>query len=225
MDKTNREEANIIEGDQPWLMRNLVPMIAVAVLVAAVIIGVLAWNLRISAREMEAREAFMQVDKNPEGTIQTAREYLGTQEAAIALLEAASAEYGNRKYEAAVQTYQLYLDNYPKHPLRSGAFLGMGYAQLSLKKTDLATASFQDAAGDEDSVYTPLALIELAQIAGQQGDTDKQVELLTKVSENYATSLYGRQAIMELSSLNRKRKSSGTAAPEDKAEKPAASGS
>ncbi|MEM1059517.1 MAG: tetratricopeptide repeat protein [Verrucomicrobiota bacterium] len=201
MDLSNREEANIVEGDQPWLIRNLIPMIGVAALVAAVIIGVLAWNLRQSARELEARMAFTKAT-TPEKQVEVAREYLGTEEAALALMQAAAGEYENRNYEPSLNAYNLFLDTYPKHPLTAGVYLGRAYSQLALGETDAAKASLQQASQDKESVYRPVAMLELAHLYGRSGDAAKQLELLNQVSEAYATSRYGQQAIMEMAEIN-----------------------
>lgn len=203
MDPFTREEANIVEGDKPWLLRNIVPLCAVALLVAAVIIGILSWNLRQSAWESEARFAIMQA-ASPAEKVKTAESYLGSEEAALALLEAASQQYDNRDYASAIETYNLYLQHYPKHLLRPGALLGRGLALIASAQLEPAIQSLQEATqGTKDSVYRPAAMFELAQAYAQSGKKDLQVEVLTKLSEDYATSLYGRRAIELLAEVNR----------------------
>lgn len=202
MDPFTREESNIVEGDKPWLLRNLVPMCAVALVVAAVIIGVLAWNLRQTARELDARRALVEAN-SPAKKMEVAREYLGTEEAALALMEAASTQYDMRDYAASVTSYDLFLTSYPEHPLRSGAFLGRGLALLANSEADKGIQSLQEAAqASSTSVYRPVAMFELAQAYAQAGKSDLQLEVLTKLSEEYATSLYGRRAIEKLAELN-----------------------
>ncbi len=202
MDPFTREESNIVEVDKPWLLRNIVPLCAVALLVAAVIIGILSWNLRQSAWESEARLEIMKAT-TPAEKVAKAKEYFGTQEAALALMQAASQQYDERDYASAVDTYNLYLQEYPKHPLRRGALLGRGLAMIANQQIEPAIQSLQEATqGNFDSVYRPAAMFELAQAYAQSGKKDLQVEVLTKLSEDYATSLYGRRAIELLAELN-----------------------
>lgn len=210
MDPFTREEANIVEGDKPWLLRNIVPLCAAAFLIAAIIIGVLAWNLRISAREFDARLAIMNVT-TPAEKVQAAGEFLGTEEAALALLQAASQQYDSRDFDSAISTYNLYLQHYPQHPLRQGALLGRGLAQIAGQQVEPAIQSLQEASqGSQESVYRPAAMFELAQAYAQSGKQDLQIEVLTKLSEDYATSLYGRRAIELLSELNQASSSEST---------------
>jgi outer membrane protein assembly factor BamD (BamD/ComL family) len=189
-----QDESNIIDGPPLWAVRYKGPIIASVLIVLAVIIGFASWKVRGNVRETQAVAA-LQSAITVDSQLQAARQFLGTDAAAVALLEAASAQYAKKDFDGAVGTYQLFLSNYKKHPLSNAALLGQAWAFEASGKADAALSNFS-AVGlhlPADN-YNPVGLIESARIYRDRKDYSAARQALTDCVRAYGNTSYGAQA-------------------------------
>ena len=184
--------------DAPRLWTQYRTPIVAGILIVA--IGALAWasmHLRSSLREGQARTELSNAPL-AQKKLEIAKHYLGTQTAALALLEVAESQIKSPTPAAAMDTYRLFLENYPKHSLRNAALLGLGTAAEASSKKDEAIQAYQRAIQPPTDTYSALALLSLARIQKQQGDEAGSRQSLQQCASQFASLTYGKQAREQL---------------------------
>lgn len=195
------DESNIIDSPPSWLARNKVPLIAGTLLVLAIAVGIVTWQTRRSFREDAANTEIEQA-LTVETKLSAARKFLGTEAAALALLNGASSLYEAKNYTGSEQTYALFLKTYPKHRFVNMARLGQAWALESLGKMDDALAAFV-AVGTRNPIdnYNPVGLLEAARLYKAKQNIPSARQALNDCIRDYKNTLYGQQAAEELKSL------------------------
>lgn len=195
------DDANIIDSPPSWLTRNKAPVIAGTLLVLAAGIGFASWQGRRISRENQATAALASVTTT-DNQLSIAREFLGTDAAAAALLSVGSAQFEASNYAASAATYTLFLSHYPHHTLANSARLGLANALEAQGKTDEAIAAFMAVSKYQPAdSYNPLGLLEAARLYKVKKNYASARQLLSDCVRDYKNTFYGQQAAEELKSI------------------------
>lgn len=196
-----QDESNIIDSPASFVSQNKAPIIAVAFIAVAFVIGLAAWQARKMTIESLATNE-LSSDLTTESKLQTARQYLGTESAALALITAASEQYDKKDYAGSIDTYNLFLAHYPHHALANAARLGKAWALEASDKTQEALLTFVavGTASPADS-YTPSGLLEAARIYKSQKKYAEARQVLNDCIRIGANSYYGKVAKDELTQI------------------------
>lgn len=194
------DESNLIDLEPSFLEKNKGAVLVGIVAIVLVIGGVTGWNYYQDAREGNAQAALASA-KSPKDKIAAAKEFIGTAQAAVALLQAAGAQADAQSFQEAADTYQLFLSNYPQHPLKNGALLGLAQAQEALQKTPEAIAIYQQIISGKADSYSLVAQLNLASLYGTQKKYKEARQVLESLQQQNPQSPFASQAKDALSRL------------------------
>ncbi|QSR83831.1 tol-pal system YbgF family protein [Methylacidimicrobium sp. B4] len=148
------------------------PLVASLLLLVAAIaagIGIYAWQKH--ARRLhwgEVASAYARVTNSSERLALIER-HRNMPQSALWLLQTASAQFQEGAYGAATKSFRLFVEYYPKHPLRPAALLGTAVGSEAEGKREEAARSYRTVI-DEQSTdpYRLIAEINLARLDIEQ---------------------------------------------------------
>ncbi|MGB5830513.1 MAG: tetratricopeptide repeat protein [Thiohalocapsa sp.] len=203
MDTTNRDEANLIDGQPEWWRENLFALLGGLLIIALLGAGLVLWQSRIQLHQTEAVVAVRQAPTT-ETKLKAAEQFLDVEAIAGDLLLIAADQYRQGEYAAALKTYQMFLANYSDHALNNAARLGQASAQEASGEIDAALKGFLSVSSVRPkNTYNPIGLLNAARIYQQQGDETKRKEILTQLANDYSDSSYGREAETILTAIQK----------------------
>ena len=103
-------------------------------------------------------------------------------------LLAASGLYRRGRFEAAVEEYGAFLEQYPKHEQAAAARYGKGAAHFQLGQYEQAAAEMRAALADDDFEQRPDALFVLGQALVRAGEVEAALEPLGELADGHADS-------------------------------------
>ena len=191
----------LLEGAAIW-ERYKWPVVG---LVSLLILAILGSELYQNSqhRRAEAASAALDGSKTISEYQKVIDQYPGTLAAANAYLLLAREKIDAKDYAGAGDTWQTFVQKFPKHPQVSAALLGRGDALMAQGKFDEARAAYQQVSSAHSTDYTaPLALMAEATLLKSQ----RKIEDARRVYENlvtaYSNSDVAAQAKEELRYLN-----------------------
>lgn len=136
--------------------------------------------------------------------------FRGENVGAYALLLLADELYQKGDYEKCANTYQRFLDEYPKHPLAGSAVYGKGTARENLGDYNGASNSYQLAlqqyGGD---IHAPDVRMGLARCEEALGQTAKARQTYEDVVANLPGTMWAQQASRRITVLDRDNRAKG----------------
>lgn len=208
-----------------WARRRWRLLVGVMAAVTVAALGGGLWTWQAARREAEGGAALAQVNQalrkqypagfylpsgeggepRPDAIIQeyhqVAERFAGTRAALEAVLRAGHLEYSAGLFDAAVRSYDRYLENRGA-PFRGVALLGKGYTLLANGDAAGAVAAFGAAA--EAAPRDPMAaeaIMAQGRALESLGKKDEAVHAFTQVTERFPQSAWAAQATERLNAL------------------------
>jgi len=188
----------------PWLEANLKAVIAGAIVVAAIIFGILFYSTHQSQKEIDAGYALSHLSFESHGVdalLKIANDYPGTAAGKRASLEAAGMFFATGKYADAQTQFQKFLDAYPDSEFSAQASLGIAASLEAQGKTDLAISAYQKVVNPANLAATVAAKFGLARIDTQQGKIAEAGKIYEDVARQSQNSPYAQEAMMRAMEL------------------------
>jgi len=208
-----------------WFLRRWRLVAAAAAAAALVGAGVGVWMWRVERREGEARTALAEINRvfrqqyptgfylpggegsepKPDGIIQRYQQLAdgqaGTGAALEARLRAGHLEYGAGAYDAAIRSYDRYLED-RRAPFRAVALLGKGYALLAKGDGAGAVGAFGAAAeaAPRDGAAAEAYLAQGRALEGLK-KTEEALRAYGLVTERFPQSAWATQASERVNAL------------------------
>ncbi|MGD9896297.1 MAG: tol-pal system YbgF family protein [Candidatus Methylacidiphilaceae bacterium] len=156
---------------EQWSRGSLLPLAALLLL-----LGVFAAGIGIYAWQSHARRLLWEKVASAYAKTSTSSERLALIErhrdvpqSALWLLQTAATQFQEHSYAEATKSFQLFLDYFPKHPLRPAALLGTGAGWEAQGKREEAVRSYREILGGQATdPYRLLAEINLARLEIEQ---------------------------------------------------------
>jgi len=170
----------------------------------AFLIAVLIYGAMLLAHSMKESDTAgkLAAATTVDAKLQVATQYLGTDQAALALLFVSSEQGQDKNYDGAIKTYQLFLANYPHHPLSNAARIGLGSSEELKGLVEPALKDYLEAANRRPAdSYNALALLDAARLYEKKADLKAARQALVDCSTEYHDTTYGRQAAEKLKEL------------------------
>ena len=197
------DEANILDAETiNW---RLVVYPILAALVVAVGGFSYYYYLQNQREELEtsARTALVQA-KTPAELVKVADQFPGTDQATLALLQAADGSFAKHDYTAAIQGYQRVIQTVATNAeLRDSAQLGLASSLEASGKNNDAINTYLDVAHQGDkSPYAPYAYTAAARLYEERGDKNNERKILTEVASLDPNSDFVKEAQSKLKELS-----------------------
>ena len=206
------DEANILDAETVNWRLIVYPILAVLV----VAVGALGYYYYLQSQreqlEDSARAAYVQA-KTPEDFVKVADQFPGADQGTLALLAAADGAFAKRDFASSIKNYQRVVDASNTNPeLRDAAQLGLASAQeANGKANDAINAYLEVARRGAKSPFAPYAYNAAARLYDDNGDKDKEREILTEAAGLDPDSPFVKQAQFKLKELNVPAKSPAAA--------------
>jgi TolA-binding protein len=114
----------------------------------------------------------------------------------------AAEQRAERKYTEANVTLHKFVDQFPKHPLITTAWMGMAANLESLGKTDEALSTYQRLAAEyPQSFNAPLALLAEVTILKEKNQFEQSRKICETVMSQYRDNVVASLAVQELMAL------------------------
>lgn len=197
-------DSNILDAETINVRLIVYPILAAAVLVVGGFGYYYYQQNQRAETEAQARVAITQA-KSPEALVQVADKFPNTDQATVALLNAADASFTKHDFAAAITDYQRLLSTPTTDAeLRDSAQLGLASSlEASGKGDDAINAYLEVAHRGEKSAYAPFAYNAAAGLYEKRGDKDNERKILTEAASSGATdSLFVKQMQARLKQLN-----------------------
>ena len=208
------DEANILDAETVNWRMIVYPILAALV----VVVGGLGYYYYLQSQreqlESSARAALVQAT-TPDDWVKVADRFPGTDQASLALLNAADGSFAKRDYAAAVQDYQRVIQGVATDPeLRDSAQLGLASTlEANGKIDDAINAYLSVARRGEKSLYAPFAYDAAGRLYDDRGDKDNERKILIEAASLDPNSQFVKQAQLKLKQLNAAAPSPAVAPP------------
>jgi len=196
------DDSNIIDAETTNWRLIVYPILAVLVVVTGGFGYYYYLQNQRDQLEATARAALLQA-KTPEELAKVADQFPQTDQATLALLNAADGSFAKRDYAAAVDYYKRALSG-PKtdEVLAESARLGLASSLEAGGKIDDAIAAYLEAAQlDAKSPYAPFAYNTVARLYDERGDKDNERKILTEEAALDPDSPFVKQAQVKLKEM------------------------
>ena len=128
--------------------------------------------------------------------------YKGTKSHAPAYIGIANAYYNSGKYKEALEYFNTFIENYPKHALAGKAVSGRAYTQYQLGNYKEALAGWERAASEyRDSVDYYDVMLRQADCLVKLKQDDKAKEIYVKIEEDAKDTYWATAAGKKLKEL------------------------
>ncbi|MCE0499668.1 MAG: tetratricopeptide repeat protein [Methylacidiphilales bacterium] len=203
MTTLDSSDANIVEGDFINWRLVLYPIVAAVILILSGLVYYFYLQNQREELEASAREALLQA-KTPEALVAVADQFPATEQAAIALLNAAGDSFDKKDYAAASRDYQRIIGNPNADALlRDSAQMGLASTlEVSGKADDAINAYLTVAHRGNESPYAPAAYYAVASIYRQRGDKANEQGVLIEEAALDPESSFVKEAQQRLKELN-----------------------
>jgi len=121
-----------------------------------------------------------------------AKAYMGSPQAAMALLQAGSIFYNEGDYEAALNAYTLLEETYAGHELAANAAWGALHSKEELGDLEAALKGYQAIANDD--LLHPQSLLATARVLEKQEKWSEALTVYDQVTELYPETSWAAQA-------------------------------
>jgi tetratricopeptide (TPR) repeat protein len=192
---------NLDLESRSWVEKNA-RLLVVGVGVIIVLAGIWAYVNASSAAREEAAALAAAEATTAEDFLSVARQYAGTQRAAIAYIQAASLQNADTDWEGLRKTAEEFLSKHPKHPADFYMRLALATALEGLGQRPEALSLYKEtAAKDPDSFRAPEALFRAGVIEQESDNVDEARRLFDSVVEKYPASIWAGQARQRIAQL------------------------
>lgn len=197
------DDSNILDAETFNWQLVIFPILAVVILTLG---GFGYYYYQQNQREVleaQAHEAVVNA-KTPEELVKVADQFPHTNQATLALIDAANISLEKKDFTSAIKDYQRVVDAMDTDPgLRDSAQLGLASALEASGKAEDAISTYLEVAqrGDK-SPYAPYAYMAAARIYEQRGDKANEIKILNEAANLDAASPFVKQAQMKLKELN-----------------------
>ena len=204
-----RDDAPLLDGRFRWLAP-----VSVAILVVAT--GFIWWQSRQQDQRLDVFQAYLDASRPAEELAArdhadrltaVAEAYPDEPEAGMALIQAGALLYNEGDYEGALERYTLFLDRYPKHPLRDNSAWGALHCREALGELDAALEGYR-AYTPEDLLY-PRARLGAARVYEKRGEWSRAREIYESLLDDMPESPWANQAEIFLQHPNMRGETDG----------------
>jgi predicted negative regulator of RcsB-dependent stress response len=196
------DDSNILEMETINWRLIVYPILAVLVIVVG---GFGYYYYSLDQREQleaSARAALVQA-KTPEDLVKVADQFPGTDQAALALLNAAQFSFAKQDYAGAIQDYQRIIQASTPHPeLQDSAQVGLASTLEATGKADDAITAYLVVAHEgAKSPYAPFAYNAVARLYEERGDKEKERSILIETASLDPDSPFVKEAQFKLKQM------------------------
>jgi TolA-binding protein len=179
-----------------WVQHRQKVVLLTGLLVAALLIYFASEFLRTRKLDSAAQALAGAHDVAALRTV--AREFAGTAAGGNALLLAADQLRKAGKFDEAAAEARTFIDEYPNHPLISGAWTSLAATQELQGKVDEALSTYQKVSTSFSTSFSaPVALLGEARIFKQKGKTEDAQRVFEQIINQYPDTLFSQQAMRE----------------------------
>ena len=192
---------NLDLDSRSWIEKNA-RLLFVVVGILLLLGGVWAFVSASSAAREEAAALAAAEATTAEDFLKVAREFSGTQRAAIAYIQAASLQNFSSDWEGLRKTAEEFLKKYPHHAAEIFVNMSLGAALDALGEKEAAVSVYQKAAEKRpDSFRAPEALFRAGVIRQELNNKDEARVLFDSILQRYPASIWAGQARERLAQL------------------------
>jgi predicted negative regulator of RcsB-dependent stress response len=197
------DDANILDAETINWRLIVYPILAVIIVGVG---GFAYYYYQLTQREdlETTAHAALFAAKTPADWLKVADQYPTTDQATLALLNAAEYSFDKQDYAGAIADYQRVLQSTSTSAaLRDSAQIGLASSQEANGKTDDAIASYLAVARNgAKSPFAPYAYSTVARLYDERGDKDNEKKILTEAASLDSDSPFVKQAQLKLKELN-----------------------
>ena len=199
----DQDDANLLDAETVnW--RLIVYPLLVAVIVVAGGLGLYYYQITQREELETTAHAALVKAKTPEEWLKVADQYPKSDQASLALLNAAEYSFDKQDYPASISSYQRVLQSSStSEALRDPAQIGLAAAQEAGGKADDAIYSYLEVARrGAKSPFAPYAYSTAARLYDDKGDKDNERKILTEAASLDPDSPFVKQAKQKLKDFN-----------------------
>jgi tetratricopeptide (TPR) repeat protein len=177
------------------------PLLAIGALALGFAVLFAWWKFRQSYRETEANRA-LAAAVTVDAQLKVAQSYMGTDQVALALLSIAAQQNDRSDRKGALETYSLFLTQYPRHELKNAALLGRAATLEHMGNMDDAVEAYRAAAQSKPAdIYNAVAMLGWARVLEHKGDRAQAKQILNDCALQYGETTYGQSAKNKLAQI------------------------
>ncbi len=185
-----------------WIQHRQKIVIFVGVFLTALVIYFVSELM--AAQKRAASAQLLATATDADGWRKVIAQYAGTAAAGDAHLLLAEQLRKDSKYDESAAIARQFIDQYPEHPLLSGAWTSLGATLEAQGKTDEALSTYQKVSTTyANSFSAPVALLGQARIFKEKGKMDEAQRLFEQVINQYQDTFFAQMAMRETQQIKK----------------------